>query len=59
MRKSLPFHDMLISVRQAFDHMPEYCSEQNIQYTLTEAGMSAFAVSYMQSPLFLAHQPEM
>jgi len=58
-RKPLQFQELLASVRQAVERMPEHRSGQNIQYTLTEAGMSAFAVFYMQSPSFLAHQRDM
>jgi hypothetical protein len=50
---------MLGSVRQALERVPEHRSGQNIRYTLAEAGMSALAVFYMQSPSFLAHQRDM
>ena len=56
MGKLLKFEKLLASVRGALDQLPEHRSGQNIQYTLTEAGLSAFSVFYMQSPSFLAHQ---
>lgn len=59
MRKPLKFRELLDSVQQALDVLPEHRSGQNTQYTLTEAGLSAFAVFYMQSPSFLAHQRDM
>jgi len=59
MGKPLKFRKLLTSVRQALDGVPEHRRGQNIQYSLTDAGLSAFAVFYMQSPSFLAHQRDM
>jgi hypothetical protein len=59
MGKPLKFKKLLASVRQALDRVPEHRGGQNLQYSLTEAGLSAFAVFYMQSPSFLAHQRDM
>jgi hypothetical protein len=59
MGKPVKFKKLLAPVQRAFDRLPEHRSGQNIQYTLTEAGLSAFAVFYMQSPSFLAHQRDM
>ena len=59
MGKPLKFQKLLASVRQALDGLPEHRSGENTRYTLTEAGLSAFAVFYMQSPSFLAHQRDM
>jgi len=59
MGETLKFRELVNSVRQALDMLPEHRSGQNTQYTLTEAGLSAFAVFYMQSPSFLAHQRDM
>jgi hypothetical protein len=47
------------SLREALERLPEHRSGQNTQYSLTAAGLSAFAVFYMQSPSFLAHQRDM
>ncbi|MDF1514163.1 MAG: hypothetical protein P1S60_10180 [Anaerolineae bacterium] len=46
-------------MRQALDRLLEHRSGKNTRYSLTEAGLSAFAVFYMQSPSFLAHQRDM
>ncbi|MGC9521897.1 MAG: hypothetical protein ACP5HG_08455 [Anaerolineae bacterium] len=59
MRKPLKFKKLLAPVRQALDRLPEHRSGKNTRYSLTEAGLSAFAVFYMQSPSFLAHQRDM
>ena len=59
MGKPLTFRKLLAPVQQALDRLPEHRSGQNILYSLTEAGLSAFAVFYMQSPSFLAHQRDM
>lgn len=59
MRKPLKFQELLSSVRAALDRLPEHRSGQNTQYSLTAAGLGAFAVFYTQSPSFLAHQRDM
>jgi hypothetical protein len=59
MGKPLKFRALQASVREALDQVPEHRNGQNTQYSLTEAGMSAFAVFYMQSPSFLAYQRDM
>jgi hypothetical protein len=50
---------MLDGLRQSLESVPEHRSGQNIQYSIAEAGLGAFAVFYMQSPSFLAHQRDM
>lgn len=59
MRKSVKFKELLAPVRQALERLPEHRRGKNTRYSLTEAGLSAFAVFYMQSPSFLAHQRDM
>jgi hypothetical protein len=59
MGKPLKFKKLLAPVRAALDCLPEHRTGQNVQYTLTDAGLSAFAVFYMQSPSFLAYQRDM
>jgi len=59
MGKRVKFQELLSSIRGALDRLPEHRRGQNTRYSLTEAGMSAFAVFYMQSPSFLAHQRDM
>jgi len=50
---------MLGLLRARFDAVPEHRRGRNIQYTLRDAGLSAFAVFFMQAPSFLAHQRDM
>lgn len=59
MREPVRYADLVASVRARLDRVPEHRQGQNTQYSLTEAGMSAFAVFYMQAPSFLAHQRDM
>jgi hypothetical protein len=59
MGKPVQFKELLAPVRQALERLPEHRSGKNTRYSLTEAGLSAFAVFYMQSPSFLAHQRDM
>jgi hypothetical protein len=59
MGKPVKFKHLLAPVRQALDGLPDHRRGRNIQYSLTDAGLSAFAVFYMQSPSFLAHQRDM
>ena len=50
---------MLEGLRQDLKEVPEHRSGRNIQYAIADAGLGAFAVFYMQSPSFLAHQRDM
>ncbi len=50
---------MLGLLRDRFDGAPEHRTGRNIQYTIGDAGLSAFAVFFMQAPSFLAHQRDM
>ncbi len=59
MGKPEQFQEFLAPIRQALERLPEHRSGKNTRYSLTEAGLSAFAVFYMQSPSFLAHQRDM
>ena len=59
MGKRLKFQKMLGFLRQSLEGVPEHRSGQNTQYSIAEAGLSAFSVFYMQSPSFLAHQRDM
>jgi len=56
MPKPLKFQEMLDFVRQDLDQVPEHRTGRNTQYTITDAGLSAFSAFYMQSPSFLAYQ---
>ena len=50
---------MLGLLRSRFESVPEHRTGRNIQYALGDAGLSAFAVFFMQAPSFLAHQRDM
>ena len=50
---------MLAGLRQDLAGVPEHRTGQNTQYQISDAGLGAFAVFYMQSPSFLAHQRDM
>jgi hypothetical protein len=55
----LRFRDMLDSLRQGLEAVPEHRTGRNIQYSIVEAGLGAFSVFFMQSRSFLAHQRDM
>ena len=59
MAKRVKFQDMMSSVRQSLEQVPEHRSGGNTQYEIVDAGLGAFAVFYMQSPSFLAYQRHM
>lgn len=47
---------LLNQVTQSCEAFPDLRTGTNTQYSLSEVGMSAFAVFFTQSPSFLAHQ---
>jgi len=57
--KRLRFQEMLGSLRESLERVPEHRTGLNTQYSMVEAGLGAFSVFYMQSPSFLAHQRDM
>lgn len=59
MGESLELCEMLGLLKEAFSAIPEHRGGQNKRYEITDAGLSAFSVFFMQSPSFLAHQREM
>ena len=59
MVKRVKFQDMLAEVRKSLEEVPEHRTGQNIRYSISEAGLGAFSVFYMQSRSFLAHQRDM
>ncbi len=59
MIKELRFKGLLKPIQSALAALPEHQRGKNIQYTLLDAGMSAFSVFYMQSPSFLSWQQDM
>jgi len=46
-------------LKQACADFPDVRTRKNSSYDLPDVGMSAFSVFFAQSPLFLAHQPDM
>jgi hypothetical protein len=59
MTKPVKFQQMLAGVRRSLEAVPEHRTGRNIQYTIEDAGLSAFSVFYLQSPSFLAYQKQM
>ena len=56
MTKRPKFQEMLDGLRQSLGRVPEHRTGRNTQYGISDAGLAAFSVFYMQSPSFLAHQ---
>ena len=56
MTKPVKFQEMLAEVRRSLEVVPEHRTGQNTQYTIEDAGLSAFSVFYLQAPSFLAYQ---
>jgi hypothetical protein len=59
MTEPVKFKEMLAGVRRSLEAVPEHRKGRNIQYSIVDAGLSAFAVFFLQSPSFLAFQKEM
>jgi hypothetical protein len=59
MAKRLRFQEMLESLSRSLEGVPEHRTGRNTQYGISDAGLGAFAVFYIQSPSFLAHQRDM
>jgi len=59
MPERVEFEDMLASLRRSLEAIPEHRRGHNIQYSLVDAGLGAFAVFCLQSPSFLAFQQQM
>ena len=59
MTKPVKFQEMVDSLRDSLTAIPEHRKGRNTQYTMEDAGLSAFSVFYLQSPSFLAHQRRM
>ena len=53
------FEDMLASLHRSLEVIPEHRTGRNMQYSLMDAGLGAFAVFCLQSPSFLAYQQQM
>jgi hypothetical protein len=59
MTKPVKFKEMLAGVHRSLEAIPEHRKGRNIQYSIEDAGLSAFGVFFLQSPSFLAFQKEM
>ena len=57
--KSLSFKQMIKVLQASFDDLPDYRVGKNVQYSISDAAIGAFAVFFTQSPSFLAHQRDM
>jgi len=57
--KPVKFKQMLDGLRRSLEAVPEHRRGKNIQYSIKDAGLGAFAVFFTQSPSFLAFQREM
>lgn len=53
------FRTMLSMLRESLAGIPEHRQGENTKYEITDAGLAAFGVFFMQSPSFLAHQRDM
>ena len=53
------YKEMVGMLRKKLSGLPEHRTGQNGQYSLVDAGLSAFAVFYTQAPSFLSWQQDM
>jgi hypothetical protein len=56
---SLNFSDVIKQLRITFENFTDQRTGKNSKYTMTDAGLSAFSVFFMQSPSFLDFQRTM
>lgn len=59
MVKSEQFEEMLDILKGSLSSIPEHRTGSNTRYPIEDATLAAFAVFFMQSPSFLAHQRDM
>jgi hypothetical protein len=59
MAKRVKFQEMLADLRSSLEAVPEHRTGRNTRYEIVDAGLSAFAVFFLQSPSFLAYQQQM
>jgi len=59
MAKRLQFQEMLEKLRQSLEAVPEHRTGRNTRYRISDAGLGAFSVFYVQLKKFLAHQRDM
>lgn len=58
-KNALTFSDVIKQLRTTFETFPDRRTGKNTTYTMTDAGLSAFSVFFMQSPSFLDFQRTM
>ena len=58
-KNALTFSDVVKQLRTTFDTFSDPRTGKNTTYTMTDAGLSAFSVFFMQSPSFLDFQRTM
>jgi hypothetical protein len=58
-KNALTFSDVVKQLRTTFETFTDRRTGKNTSYTMTEAGLSAFSVFFMQSPSFLEFQRTM
>jgi hypothetical protein len=56
MKQSSPFKPLIQRLRATAATFPDKRKGKNTRYTLVDAALGAFAVFFIQSPSFLAHQ---
>lgn len=59
MDRTLTFDGLIGLLHQQLELFPDHRTGTNTTYTIKDAGLGAFAVFFMQSPSFLAHQRQM
>ena len=58
-KNALTFSDVVTQLRTTFETFSDRQTGKNTNYTMTDAGLSAFSVFFMQSPSFLDFQRTM
>ena len=58
-KNALTFSDVVKQLRTTFESFLDRRTGKNTSYTMTDAGLSAFSVFFMQSPSFLDFQRTM
>jgi hypothetical protein len=59
MSKALSFEHLTAILASVLESLPDHRTGKNSRYSLSDAGLAAFSVFFMQSPSFLAHQRDM
>jgi len=57
--EALDFEKLMSNLRSALEEFPDVRTGSNIQYSMIDAGLSAFSIFFMQSSSFLEHQKRM